>query len=610
MLNRNVARTQLSGRNGIIASRNDIVDQAAREGTFPSLHKAIVMDVIINPAELSDEYKQQLSSIVNNSELIEVMPVNSVIARLVSNGQGLINVRDTILFPFFSSHIMLPIQPGELVYVIYEDLANFGDKIGYWLTRPHGQGTVEDVNYTHNDRQFDARNNIGFWSTLQKQDIASCTAPSFPNGGGTSTTQTISSDQDNTNTYNIFAQNSPSSKLITPEPVPRWHKRPQELVLQGANNTLIMMGEDRFGHVSGAVDSVNGNNRIDQKGFSGTIDMIVGRGRMMPKAQNIHNQNEGIASVAASVGPPSNEEPTGTAPRVIQNARGTFETDKAPFRQKRSDGGRVQENKKEGDPDFEIDAARLLISMQTKGDENFGLTDIKYPTNSLNVIQPEASSFSGSENNISGSFNRSYVIQKGDHIRIVARKDPNLNVNGSILLLKEGVSEQEDQLDRGSKTNFDTQEKDLAYIYMTDDGIQIQAKKIYFGPSKDHQEPYVLWSKYAETIDNLQQQIRTVANTQGGSANGIQTALDAIINAIYLIATGPGNVCPVGSPNPALTAIGIGIKAIWDQTSGAANGTAVQTQSATGAASLVEQQIENMNSNVATENHSKIIFGT
>src|SRR5690606_41899055 len=33
--------------------------------------------------------------------------------------------------------------------------------------------------------------------------------------------------------------------VVTPEPVPRWRKRPQELILQGSNNTLICLGEDR-----------------------------------------------------------------------------------------------------------------------------------------------------------------------------------------------------------------------------------------------------------------------------------------------------------------------------------------------------------------------------
>jgi len=607
MLNRNASRIQTTGgKNAIYANQQEIAEQAAKKGTEPTLHRAVVMDVIVNPDELSDDYKQQIALIVNNPELVEVIPANAVIARLISTGQGLINARDTILFPFFSSHIMLPVQPGEVVYVIYEDYANLGNKLGYWITRPHGQGTIEDVNYTHNDRQYDARNNLGYWSIQDRQDITKCSPPNFQNGGGTDTTVTLTPIDDQ-NPYDVFAKEAASSKLITPEPVPRWHKRPQELVLQGSNNTLIMMGEDRFGHVSGSVDpNVNGNNKTDKKGFAGTIDLIVGRGRAMPSADNNYNSSVTNQAADLSVGPAGEQTPVGTAPRVIQNQRGSFETDKAPFRQKRSDGGRVSNNPKEGDPDFDKDAARILISMQTEADVNFGLSDIQYPNNSLKVTQPEASR--ATVQDISGSFNRSYVVQKGDHIRIVARKDADLGVNGSILLIKEGISGQQDQMARGDQTNFDTQEKDLAYIYITDDGIQVQAKKIYIGPSKDQQEPYVLWSKYAETIDNLQQQIRQLANNQGGSSNGIYQALTAIFEAVNTAATA-GNVCPPNGPNPAVAAMAIAMKTIWENTVNSPNSN-VQTHTHQGTNTITQLQTTNMNDNVNRTKHSSIIYGS
>jgi hypothetical protein len=73
--------------------------------------------------------------------------------------------------------------------------------------------------------------------------------PSFPNGGGTPETYTIkpSSEEPNVNPFDSIYTTSISAKMHSFEPVPRWTKRPQELVLQGMNNSLIMLGQDRVG---------------------------------------------------------------------------------------------------------------------------------------------------------------------------------------------------------------------------------------------------------------------------------------------------------------------------------------------------------------------------
>ena len=73
----------------------------------------------------------------------------------------------TLCYPFFSSHIMMPIKPGEVVWVFnYESETRernqkiYRNKFGpnfekkYWLSRVHGESFNEDLNYTHHDRGF------------------------------------------------------------------------------------------------------------------------------------------------------------------------------------------------------------------------------------------------------------------------------------------------------------------------------------------------------------------------------------------------------------------------------------------------------------------------
>ena len=609
MLNRSVSRTQTSGPNSA-REHGEIIRQSSMQGSMPFVQKAVVVDVIVKPDELDDDYKAFLQETVNNYELVEVMPTNSVIARLLSSGQGLVDSQpNTVLFPFFSSHFMLPIQPGELVYVLYEDYQTMGNKLGYWLTRPHGSQTTEDVNYTHIDRMFDTRNNPINWDAGLRDKVNYCPPPNFQNGGGTKDTQTLA-NIDNKNPYDLYFYKSISGKLVTPEPVPRWNKRPQELVLQGSNNTLIMFGEDRFGHVSGAIDptaNVKNENRVDIKGFSGTVDIIAGRGRKMPKAENKHDTDPvNAAKMEPSRGPTGDSlTDNAKAPRVIQNARGFFETDKAPFRQK-SGSTRTQNNPIEGDPDFVNDAARLMISMQTEGDLNFGTTTITYPGNTIPIVQPPAGS--ATSTNVSGSFNRSYVIGKGDHIRLIARKDTDLEVAGTILLLREGIRGTNQDIKYGGEQTTTSQDEDLAYIFLDEGGrIQIQSKEINLGPTADKQEPYLLHTKYQKSIESLQDQITDMAQKQSQATMQLRAAFEQVITIISTICQGT-NVSPgPGQPHPSIAAIGVGVVPIL-QTLAGQGVLSNHFQSAFN--ELLNAQSSNISENVAKGKQSTIIYGS
>lgn len=463
-------------------------------GQTPTLQRAVVIDVIMDPNLLNDDQLARISRTVNNPKFAYVMPVNSIIAKLTSDAQGTIAKTNTILFPFFSSHFMLPIQPGETVEVIYEDYAGNGQQVGYWLTRTSMERTVEDPNYTHFDRRYQPFNNPTNFSTGEKKSRSGTQPPpGFPNGGNTPETFTITplSDQDRpyeriieqatayANGVNGFQNFEFDGTVVTPEPVPRWRKRPQEFVLQGANNTLICLGEDRKAGPLGALVEED----PDAKFQAGTIDIVAGRGRFLPE----DNQE------------PSELFENNTAPFVTNNESRGRETYKTPFLNLPGQS-RIKDNPVEGDPDFTRDAARLYVTMQSNADANFGITNINFTENSL----PEGDSknqITQPLEDANQTLNKSYVVGKADHIRLIARKDEDNGVEGTVLILREGETE-----------------KDLCHLYISKEGVHIDGPKVIVGrglakvanakadPTPGG-EPWIRWSKFRDTIDRMQKEI-------------------------------------------------------------------------------------------------------
>jgi hypothetical protein len=505
----NVGRTILNGTGGRTTEGQE--SQLRTQASPPTLQRAVVVDVITSPAELTEEYLNELANLVNNAELLEIMPVNSVIARIVSNNGGVSPQQNTILFPLFSSHIMLPIKPGEHVYAIFEDSGFKNNKLGFWISRPTSPLQIEDPNYTHYDRLWDPTTDPANYSTGQTTKRPQTSpAYSFQNGGGSEESVTLSNEglPDKANPYDVIVKNADAAKSFVTEPVPRWKKRPGELVLQGSNNSLIVLGTDRN---AGLV--AEGEIKPD----SAAVDIVVGRGR--------HKKQPGTF--------PDSEEDDGkyaTAPIVANNIRadGTegTETDKAPHRSAAfPDKGNVRE----GDPSPKWDAARVLVTQQANVDENYGISAAEYPPNALKPEQPEAI----------GPLGRSYVVSKADHVRTIARGDDD--VKGTVLIIKEGEPNgktyggeiiaipQETPSPIPSpfiipETQSSEGTGDLAYILADDKGkIQIEGNKIYLGQSTGEADPFVRWTYYNAQIESLKQQIQALANM----IQTLSTAYDA-----------------------------------------------------------------------------------
>jgi hypothetical protein len=448
------------------------------KATPPVLQKAVVIEVIADPFSLSKEEIEQLAKTVDNPELVSVMPINSVIAQIISEGAGQMGKQNTILFPIFSSHIMLPIKVGETIFVLYEDYSGKGTKIGYWFTRISSQQTVEDANYTHHDRRFDPTSSPDNYKTQDKLSLKeNPKIPGFPNGANTPETFSLKNKETDVNkkqdAFDLIKNTSKTYNLTTREPVPRIRKRPGDLVIQGSNNAALILGEDR-------TNSITNKDNKDYKGQSGTAHLVVGRGR----------------KIASENTQPNKTKKTKTSARVVTNSKKELETDKAPYTR----GFENTNNPEEGDPDFENDAAFHYVSMQTNGDENLKVS--LHPKSPLKL--PDSPRINPSKVN---SFGKSFAISKADHIRMVARKDGEEGVAGSVLLIREGQPDQ-----------------DLGYFFIDDQGkIQIESKEINFGNPKDKKNPVLLFENYQETIELLQKQIDTLTSEVEkafGSATG------------------------------------------------------------------------------------------
>lgn len=443
-------------------------------GQMPTLQRAVVVEVIDNPSALTDDQKQALAEQVNNPEFVDVLPVNAVLARMVSDSQDSGNPISTILFPMFSTYMQFPIVPGEHVWVMFADPSRSGTTVGYWLYRVSEQRTVEDVNYNVHDRRFFPEYNPQLLSTTERGRDQDHT-PSFPNGADTPQTATLRvTGSNNENPYDGIVEGSTAIQNFTFEPVPRYNKRVGEFVLQGKNNSMIVFGEDRTGPVVRA--------EADAVGQAGSIDMVAGRSRKLPENEDT--------------------DPEETAPRLVENARHENEVNKTPYLQE----GR-QDNPREGDPDFEIDAARILVTMQSEADKNFALTDLSFPDDTLEFEQPQ----DGND----GTFGKSYVLAKADNIRLIARKSDE--VDGTILIVREG-----------------TGEDDLAYLHIDKDGkLQMYAPEMYLGKATGKAEPYIKWSEYKNSIQNLQDQVNALKDFCSSLSTALETAFNTAIAVPY-----------------------------------------------------------------------------
>ena len=357
-------------------------DTRKSEQSTRVFYSAVVLDFISNPAEYMektvDDWPESGLPGVSTSELssaeISELEGGTISSALLSNGSDISNAsislkipRNTIIgqttsdgmskkgkpeifYPFFSPHLCMPVNAGEQVWVIYES-AGATRSIGYWICRRPTDLQVDDLNYTHADRDTlglaISGEDRSAMATFEGADESLPDPFSFPLGGGGNTSANTLQGY---SPYNDIIEKSLAyQNQFVGESVPRFSKRSADLVFQGSNNTLISLGQDRGfspDEEGGGVDEIDPTVGGSAITGAGTIDIVAGRG-----------QEGSISAVSA----------TGDAIRGLLEDIEYEETDKAP------EITGTASNINEGDPDFLNDLSRIYVSMLTNADENFGI---------------------------------------------------------------------------------------------------------------------------------------------------------------------------------------------------------------------------------------------
>lgn len=364
----------------------------------PVFQRYVILEVISDPSTLDSAklsyFEHELG--VANIALASVAPRNSIIARHVMAAGSSASEKVMCLYPFCPPHMAMPAKPGEHVWVMFEHPDAKESEIGYWLWRITQPSFVEDVNYTHADRQFDKSFLPGISSIFEGTD-----APTYEfrngavddrNGQRYTIGGTISLPGDD-KTYEDLLQNTDASKLIRYEAVPRFRKRPADLAWEGSNNQLIVFGTDRVGAVSDYdVDPDKGKipkplaKDVATKG-AGSISLIVGRGQTSDTAGKLE-KNKLISG------------------GDLYEELGKTKKDLAET---------------EGDPDIINDRSSFIVSQKTKVDTNLQISDyLNKPTvdGTSKGVAPDGDGAGA-------------IVLRTDKLRIIARSDVVIMVEGA-----------------------------------------------------------------------------------------------------------------------------------------------------------------------------------
>jgi hypothetical protein len=240
MNNENIKGNKIAGtRNNIF---NNLREGKRRRQKFNQSSEENTSDMPTMSVTRLEAYTLEKSSEkVVNSDLVSVMPRNSIIAINISKGNIKASTAEVFL-PFFSSHICLPVKPGEHVWCFYDNVG--GKRIGYWISRKTALLPVEDVNYTHADRNDGVTEaistvNSNKASQPEKKERLKSIFTSFQNS---ISSVDINSRSLKNKDYDDIIVNSKSYKDdFVGQAVPRYNKKCSDLLLQGSNNTVIAM---------------------------------------------------------------------------------------------------------------------------------------------------------------------------------------------------------------------------------------------------------------------------------------------------------------------------------------------------------------------------------
>lgn len=439
--------------------------------------KALVKAPSVEPKPRAIHEDEDPKLNVDEAKLVTDMPRNTIIALPVGPSNQVESDGEFIIcYPFFSSHLCLPVKAGEMVWVLAEQDFNNERELGpgpfYWMSRVHGSIVSEDVSFTSYERQFSLSNFNFAEKDLTNDEVVDMMkeyGPGFPG-------EIFPESMRDT----IFQNAS-----LFMEPVPRYTKLDGDLVLQGSSNTAISLGtsirddrdlEIKAGQKQGLDPGIRTRpeyNSVDE--FSGAIDIVVGRGPGPSLVDRLTDQFDKTVAYG------KNGDPI-----TVLNDFGAYETKKNPTFLDAESTSSIKHsryfNMQEGDPDIRNDASRIYLSMNDNIDATLGILPIL--ANSLyagdqpenigsntggtvsqfesldphNVVHPMLLDDNGpaiavkSKNIriVANSFDhekRSVWLKEDDDDPLEAKEIKIPGEQGSIIIIKEGKLENEDLLE-------------------------------------------------------------------------------------------------------------------------------------------------------------------
>lgn len=374
--------------------------------SMPTFRRMVVLDVISDPRAILGNDRKKLDYFrnvigVSNMQYANVLPRNTIVGQMIRSDQP-----PMFLFPFFPSHLALPCKPGECVWSIIEDPELSPIDIAYWICRITEPHIADDVNHTHPSRALDPSfAGIDRTSKVDRSKNDGKTIPRYELRNGTVKVNYGVRDTDSNNLlvsnstqeeyFELLVTQTDGSRLMQYEAIPRFKKRPADVVLEGSNNTLIVLGTDRISSVGSfaeGADFVNGpqpslTSETYFTGSAGSIDLVVGRGQTAATLGQQATTTSIIGSTKDKPGFPIKQELA-----------------------KAEDQLSVQE----GDFDVVNDRSRIQISQRTKVDENYALTE--YNSGEFDVLDSDSGDAA--------------IVLKTDKVRLIARSDIQFIVKG------------------------------------------------------------------------------------------------------------------------------------------------------------------------------------
>jgi hypothetical protein len=343
--------------------------------------RGLVVDVITSQkGSITKKPLEYYKSLVNiNVAGFKQLPNNTAIVKIISNALSKDSDSEIVCYPFFSSHLSMPLKPGEQVWIVFEDPTSIS-QVGYWISRIHEPAHVEDLNYT-------------FFQRARYSDASGLTSAATRD----QPTQTFSSVSVTSDPDELVKAKNYASLTHRFEVVPNYVKRPGDLVIQGSHNSLIMLGEARGQSTLSDDNIIKNVNNLQVPAGSGAIDIVVGRGSL-----------------------PSTRPDT-----LVDEEMSLTIADRRERTQKESEGA----------VNFATDSARVYMVSNSRSDEFVN------PDLLLNVALPNDAFFSISGDNRAGSFivskadQQRMIARSTGTVRIV--KEQSSSESGAAMIMHE-----------------------------------------------------------------------------------------------------------------------------------------------------------------------------